>query len=192
MKYFANRDTPNDPEEDLQPVRKENEVLMAEFQKSKGEIEALKAVALTQKRNQDQEEALKAVRAEREDIFVQLEAIQRELRELRGSENLAGSMIDEEGSQSAILEAERRAREEDALRLADMQHELARRRDKVRLRSSSVNSPRTHKINISSIEELLSHFYGTGGTFDSWKRQVILLKTTYNLDEDITRILMGS
>ena len=90
------------------------------------------------------------------------------------------------------MEAERRAREKNALRLADLQPELARCRAEVRLRSSSVNSPRTHKINISLIGELLSHFDGKGGTYDSWKRQVILSEKTYNLDEDITRILIGS
>ena len=47
-------------------------------------------------------------------------------------------------------------------------------------------------MSIKSIAEHLSTFEGKGGTFERWDRQVWLLTTIYRLEDDATRILIGS
>lgn len=46
--------------------------------------------------------------------------------------------------------------------------------------------------NIKNVGELLSEYNGSGTDFMLWKYQLLLLKNTYKLDENATRILIGS
>lgn len=47
------------------------------------------------------------------------------------------------------------------------------------------------RLNISAIGELLATFDGTMNNFETWERQLKLLKRTYRLDDEHTRILIG-
>lgn len=47
------------------------------------------------------------------------------------------------------------------------------------------------RININSIAELLPAFDGTMGNFETWERQLRLLKRTYRLDEEHIKILVS-
>jgi len=47
------------------------------------------------------------------------------------------------------------------------------------------------RINISAIAELLTTFDGTTGNFETWERQLRLLKQTYRLNDEHARILVG-
>lgn len=48
------------------------------------------------------------------------------------------------------------------------------------------------RVAISTIAELLNYFDGDSETYEQWERQVKLLQATYNLEDDMTRILIGS
>lgn len=47
------------------------------------------------------------------------------------------------------------------------------------------------RLNLTAIADLLADFDGNSGNFDTWQRQVELLKTTYKLDDDYMKILIG-
>lgn len=47
------------------------------------------------------------------------------------------------------------------------------------------------KINMNAIAELLATFDGTAENFEVWDRQLRLLKRTYRLNDEHTRILIG-
>lgn len=47
------------------------------------------------------------------------------------------------------------------------------------------------RINISAVAELLSTFDGAMGNFETWEKQLRLLKRTYRLDDEHTKILIG-
>lgn len=47
------------------------------------------------------------------------------------------------------------------------------------------------RLNMSAIVELLATFDGTAGNFETWQKQLRLLKQTYRLDDEHTRILIG-
>lgn len=47
------------------------------------------------------------------------------------------------------------------------------------------------RINMSAIAELLTTFDGTTGNFETWERQLKLLKQTYRLDDEHARVLIG-
>lgn len=47
-------------------------------------------------------------------------------------------------------------------------------------------------VSIKAIGDLLSEFNGTDRDFGEWERQVKLLCYTYELDDNMTKILIGS
>lgn len=51
--------------------------------------------------------------------------------------------------------------------------------------------PAQPKINIGAIAELLATFDGTTGNYEIWERQLKLIKRTYRLDDEHTKILVG-
>lgn len=48
------------------------------------------------------------------------------------------------------------------------------------------------KININTIAELLEDFSGDGETYGNWEKRVGLLRLTYDLDDNMMKILIGS
>ncbi|XP_043478302.1 uncharacterized protein LOC122508807, partial [Leptopilina heterotoma] len=54
------------------------------------------------------------------------------------------------------------------------------------------NQQPTRHININSLKDLLSDFEGTGAELRRWKEQFQLVLTTYGLDDDHGRLLMGA
>lgn len=50
----------------------------------------------------------------------------------------------------------------------------------------------TTRASITAIAELLSHFDGVNDSYEMWEKQVRLLATTYKLQDDFTKILIGS
>ncbi|KMQ84654.1 hypothetical protein RF55_17376 [Lasius niger] len=51
-------------------------------------------------------------------------------------------------------------------------------------------SPHT-RLNLKAIADLLANFNGISSDFDTWERQVRLLKMTYQLEDDYAKILVG-
>ncbi|KAK2574859.1 hypothetical protein KPH14_013028, partial [Odynerus spinipes] len=82
-------------------------------------------------------------------------------------------------------------READLLR---RELELARRENEMLRNSPQLVSDTRDRPNISikAIGDLLSDFDGTAHTFPIWETQVRLLRTTYNLDDDTSKILVGT
>lgn len=88
-------------------------------------------------------------------------------------------------------------------RMLEMEIEILRREVELLKRQScaAVRTPDTRvdsetralqpKINLSGIAEILATFDGTTGNFEVWERQLRLLKRTYRLDDEHTRILIG-
>jgi len=56
--------------------------------------------------------------------------------------------------------------------------------------NTSVSSQ--YKVGIKSISELLSEYHGSGNDFPKWKAQVCLLRDAYELDDNLTKILISS
>lgn len=92
-----------------------------------------------------------------------------------------------------------RDREFDLIRrerdLAEYENSLLRRevemlRAASRSSTSSTNSRAS--ISIRGISELLHEYNGTVEDFERWKAQVMLLKTTYELDDNSARVLVGA
>jgi len=50
----------------------------------------------------------------------------------------------------------------------------------------------TARASITAIAELLGYFNGVSDSWEVWERQVRLLATTYKLQDDMTRILIGA
>lgn len=48
------------------------------------------------------------------------------------------------------------------------------------------------KVSINAVGELLGIFDGNGENFDSWSQQVELIRSSYNLNDSVTRILISS
>lgn len=48
------------------------------------------------------------------------------------------------------------------------------------------------EMTITAIASLLDYFHGNSDAYDKWERQVRLLKTMYKLDDNKTKVLMGS
>jgi len=91
----------------------------------------------------------------------------------------------------AQREAELAAKERE---LMQKEIELLRRENDL-LRTSTRNSVSTVSrttISIKNISDLLSEYHGTGDDFERWRAQVNLLRDTYELDENATKILVGS
>lgn len=53
---------------------------------------------------------------------------------------------------------------------------------------SSISSSSQSKVGIKSVGELLSEFHGSGNDFPRWKAQVCLLRDTYELNDNLTKI----
>ncbi|KAL0117618.1 hypothetical protein PUN28_008773 [Cardiocondyla obscurior] len=53
-------------------------------------------------------------------------------------------------------------------------------------------SASTYKISLTSLKELLPAFSGKYGTFQKWKEQLTLVKRTYQLDDGMTKLLIGA
>lgn len=47
------------------------------------------------------------------------------------------------------------------------------------------------RMDVLAIADLLCPFHGDGDSYEGWEAQVRLLRTTYELDENEVRILMG-
>ncbi|EZA52868.1 Protein THO1, partial [Ooceraea biroi] len=47
------------------------------------------------------------------------------------------------------------------------------------------------KANITAIADLLSYFSGDSDIFETWDKQIRFLRTTYKLDDSLTKILIG-
>lgn len=50
----------------------------------------------------------------------------------------------------------------------------------------------TARASITTIAELLGYFNGVSNSWEIWERQVRLLATTYKLQDNVTRILIGA
>jgi len=50
----------------------------------------------------------------------------------------------------------------------------------------------TSTVRVKEISDLLADFSGDRDTFDSWKGQAEILRTTYRLNEDAMKILLSS
>lgn len=48
------------------------------------------------------------------------------------------------------------------------------------------------RLNITSIIELLGNFDGRSDMYETWERQVIFLKNTYKLTDDVAKVMIGS
>ena len=46
-------------------------------------------------------------------------------------------------------------------------------------------------MNIATIADLLNNFNGKSSDYETWEKQVKLLRLTYKLDDDAARILIG-
>lgn len=57
---------------------------------------------------------------------------------------------------------------------------------------TNVAVPVTTKINITMLADLLSFFDGRTDMYETWEKQVLFLKQTYNLNDDTTKILIGT
>lgn len=51
--------------------------------------------------------------------------------------------------------------------------------------------PTTTKVNVTTIADLLSNFNGSPENFETWEKQVSFLRTAYNLEDNMTKILIG-
>lgn len=47
------------------------------------------------------------------------------------------------------------------------------------------------RMNLTTIADLVNEFDGVSSDFDTWEKQIKLVKTTYNLEDDPARILVG-
>jgi len=56
--------------------------------------------------------------------------------------------------------------------------------------STEVHSRRPY-VNMMAVAELLTQFDGKSGDYDTWERQVKFLKTTYQLNDDVTKVMIG-
>lgn len=47
------------------------------------------------------------------------------------------------------------------------------------------------KVNVAAIADLLSNFDGKSANYDTWERQIRLLKTIYQLEDDSAKLVIG-
>jgi len=91
-------------------------------------------------------------------------------------------------------EIERIRRENDRIRqqLEDLQLERSRViEDRSTFMPINYNPSSLPRPNITALGDLLSDFMGAEDTFVNWHRQLELVRTTYNLDDNNTRILIS-
>jgi len=90
-------------------------------------------------------------------------------------------------------EIERIRRENDRIRrqLEDLQLERSRVIEDRPLMPVNHNLYSMPRPNITALGDLLSDFTGAEDTFANWHRQLELVRTTYNLDDNNTRILIS-
>ncbi|KAH0944929.1 hypothetical protein HN011_002228 [Eciton burchellii] len=63
---------------------------------------------------------------------------------------------------------------------------------RARIAKSSTNiSYSSTKLSMTMIMDLLDHFSANTANFDNWEQQLILLKKTYKLIENYTRVLIN-
>lgn len=73
------------------------------------------------------------------------------------------------------------------LRLAERENEILRNRA-----SNEGNRPEVQtRVNIKAVSELLSEFDDSEGLFQNWEKQLKLLSTTYQLDANNAKVLIG-
>lgn len=58
--------------------------------------------------------------------------------------------------------------------------------------SSASTSVSQRKINVTAVADLLHDFNGCAEDFEKWERQVRFLRTAYQLDDNLTKILIGT
>ncbi|XP_043468102.1 uncharacterized protein LOC122502224 [Leptopilina heterotoma] len=161
----------------------DNEALMPELEAAREQIEELRNINQRQKQL-ERDEQLRLIRNERLELARQLELAKMEFANLSGSK---------ENSVADILDVERRERDAEANELGEIRSRIETIRGSQRGSPALVgNSAVIPKVGIAAIGELLSTFEGNSGTFDSWERQVKMLKSTYNLEDDATRVLICS
>jgi len=56
--------------------------------------------------------------------------------------------------------------------------------------STEVHSRRPY-VNVTAVAKLLMQFDGKSGDYDTWERQVKFLKTSYQLNDDVTKVMIG-
>lgn len=78
--------------------------------------------------------------------------------------------------------------------LMQRETDLLRRENELLRQSprSSVASSTTRMMSIKEVSSLLCEYKGTGEDFKRWKAQVNLLRQTYDLDENASKVLVGS
>lgn len=101
-----------------------------------------------------------------------------------------------EANQAASVEVELLRRERDLLRRKlELIRREAERRNQQNVSMSDTRSPVSSDYgnnNVRAIKDLLNEFNRTGNEFWKWKRQVELLRDSYNLDDNSTRVLISS
>lgn len=80
-------------------------------------------------------------------------------------------------------------RRENALLQREMRWSALSENDGV---TATPRAPVTSAVRIRDISDLLPDFTGDKDTFDTWKSQAEILRTTYRLDEDAMKILLSS
>ncbi|XP_067216755.1 uncharacterized protein [Linepithema humile] len=65
------------------------------------------------------------------------------------------------------------------------------RGDRATDNASDASVPRT-RVNITAMANLLREFNGRAEDFETWERQVCFLREAYELDDNLTKILMGT
>ncbi|KAI4489989.1 hypothetical protein M0804_004171 [Polistes exclamans] len=82
---------------------------------------------------------------------------------------------------------------EKELEIVKRKLELARtlRQSNVSMQDEPAMQSPNAQVGVKTIAELLSFFDGKAEDFPGWKKQVIALRTTYRLNDDVARILIG-
>lgn len=103
------------------------------------------------------------------------------------------NLIEMDEAMSLTRDLERMRRESELIRRQLEALRLERNRTVENLTPASVNSGSfsTPRPAITALAELLSEFVGAEDTFWNWQRQLELVRTTYNLDDNNTRILIS-
>ena len=123
-----------------------------------------------------------------------------------GVSGVSASMIDDRERQNIQRELEI-SRKEKAL--AERELELVRRelatlqsehlRQSTNREDSSVNNSDSSaipqffqsRVNITAIADLLHYFDGKSEDYETWEKQIRFLKTTYKLEDDLAKIILG-
>lgn len=79
-------------------------------------------------------------------------------------------------------------REIESLRL---ERNHAVRTERSAVSSPNVSYPSVPRPSLTALSDLLSDFYGEEDTFERWQKQFDLVRTTYQLDDNMARILVG-